>query len=99
MRRCFCLTHCLGIADNLIQFLKRFGLFVREQLGIPDDIDEQDMRDLEAWLDFLVIRHLRRNVKRTPSTALDDFFHPPNIRWQVSRTGTRALEALSGSVR
>jgi hypothetical protein len=64
----------LGIADNLIQFLKRFGLFVREQLGIPDDINEQDMRDLEAWLDFLVIRHLRGNVKRTPSTALDDFF-------------------------
>jgi hypothetical protein len=33
-------------------------LFVGQQLGIPDDIDEQDMRDLQARLGFLVILHL-----------------------------------------
>jgi hypothetical protein len=49
-------------------------LFVSQQLGIADDIDEQDMRDLEARLGFLVILHLPGNVKCIPSTALDDFF-------------------------
>jgi len=60
-------------------------LFVGQQLGIPNDIDEQDMPDLQERLGFFVILHLPENLKRTPSTALDDFCAPQFRRWHLLR--------------
>ena len=39
--------------------MKRFRLFVSQQLGIADDIDEEHMRNLQARLRFLLIRHIK----------------------------------------
>lgn len=44
--RCFRAAELLGAADDLIQGLKQSPLLVHQQLGITDDVYEQDMRDL-----------------------------------------------------
>jgi hypothetical protein len=82
-------------------------LFVGQQRGIPNDIDEQNMRDLQARLGFLVILHLPGNVKGTPSTALDDFFarHLADGRFceqrtrLVAATGRRSHRFAAGRIR
>ena len=58
----FRFTRRFGIAHDLIQFVERFRLLVDEQLGITDDVDEKDMRDLQAQFRFLVVGHLGRDL-------------------------------------
>src|SRR4029434_1068432 len=56
------------------------------------------MRDLQARLGFLVIRHSRGNVKCTPSTALDNFFdrHFAHSRFRDERPRARCIACSDG---
>ncbi|HWY51828.1 MAG TPA: hypothetical protein VNW72_10130 [Chthoniobacterales bacterium] len=42
----------LGRANGLSQFVNRRALFVNRKLGVANDVDEQDVRDLK--LDLLL---------------------------------------------
>src|ERR1700730_17494300 len=46
----FSLLNLLGRTNGLSQFINRRALLVNRKLGIANDIDEQDMRDLELDL-------------------------------------------------
>ncbi len=37
-----------SVLRNLIELLQRLALLVNEQLGVTDNVDEQDMGDLES---------------------------------------------------
>src|SRR5205807_185078 len=51
-RRGFGVLKLLGRANGLSQFINRRALIVNRTLGVANDVDEQDMRDLELDLFF-----------------------------------------------
>jgi hypothetical protein len=61
-------------ANNLIELLDDFALLVHQQLGVPDNVDEQDMRDLESkivsWLGHGISNHgvIRKTLNAQRST-------------------------------
>ena len=50
-------ARCLGVAHDLVELMQRFRLLVDEQLRITDDVDEKNVRDLEAQFRFLLVSH------------------------------------------
>ena len=73
LTRRFRFAHRFRVAHNLIQLLQRFRLLVDQQLRVADDVDEEDMRDLEAQLRLLLVSHLRRELRRVAQSALHHF--------------------------
>src|SRR5262249_48338892 len=55
---CFSAAELFRSPDNLPQDLQLRGLLVQEQLGITDDVDEQDMADLQPNFRFCLGGHL-----------------------------------------
>ena len=54
----------VGSAHDLAQFLNVRALLSSAQFGIADDVDEKDVRDLEAEFRFLLVGHIGRQSKR-----------------------------------
>jgi hypothetical protein len=53
-----------GVANDPVQLMQCFRLFIDEQLGIADNVHEEDMSDLQPQFDFLLARHLRLELRR-----------------------------------
>ena len=54
----------VGSAHDLAQFLNVRALLCGAQFGIADDVDEKNMRDLEAEFRFLLVGHIGRVTLR-----------------------------------
>src|SRR5262249_35693204 len=50
----------LGRANDLVELTDPGVLLVRRELGVTDDVDEEDVRDLELYLFLVVVRHEAR---------------------------------------
>ena len=59
----------VGSAHDLAQFLNVRALLCGAQFGIADDVDEKDVRDLEAEFRFLLVGHVGRQSKRLQRVA------------------------------
>jgi hypothetical protein len=57
-------TKLVGSAHDRAQFLNVRALLGGAQFGIADDVDEEDVRDLEAESRFLLVGHIGRQSKR-----------------------------------
>src|SRR5207244_5131032 len=49
---CLCSAELLGCARDFPQLLQLLGLLVNEQLGITDDVDEENVPDFELHIGF-----------------------------------------------
>ena len=53
----FGFAELLGCANNLVEFYANLALLFVQELGVTDDVDEEDMRDLKLDLLFNLSRH------------------------------------------
>ena len=56
LRGCFRFADGIGIAHNLIELVQRFGLFINQQFRVTDDVNEKNVRDLEAQFRLRFVR-------------------------------------------
>src|SRR6476469_10630414 len=64
----------VGSAHDLAQCLNVRALLCGAQFGVADNVDEKDVRDLEAEFRFLLVGHIGRHSKRVWRVALYEFF-------------------------
>ena len=50
------------VPDNRVQLVQSFRLLISRQLGVPNDVDEEDMRDLQAQFALFLLAHLLKSL-------------------------------------
>ena len=79
--------------NNLFECTQVIALLIDQELRITDDVDEKDMRDLQAHFCFLLIRHtrLRHVAPLQPCEKIDPFIFSRSKPYSVCYDQVNAM--------